>query len=88
MDQHLPINEELASRGNERKLRQNAIPLLACMFKKPPLERSRAVSPLTKRAESRKDAQKEIEDLLRLKTKIRENFGPDGLQGATLRRYE
>jgi hypothetical protein len=54
------------------------------MFKKPPLERSRAVSPLTERAESRKDAQKEIEDLLRLKTKIREKFGPDGLRRATL----
>jgi len=60
------------------------------MFKKPPSERSRTTNPGTANslAESRKDAQSEIEDLLRLKTKMTEKFGPDGLQGATRRRYE
>jgi hypothetical protein len=64
------------------------------MFEKPPSawERSGVANPTMTssetRAERRRDPQKEIEDLLRLKTKMIAKFGPDGLQGATLRRYE
>ena len=36
----------------------------------------------------RQNAQKELEDLLRLKVIMKDKFGPNGLQGARLRRYE
>ena len=44
--------------------------------------------PNTESMNRRKEAQKEIEDLLRLKTKVQEKFGLKGLKGATRRRYE
>jgi hypothetical protein len=65
---------------------------IADMFMTPPLERRRASSPLTvsnnDRTESRRQARKDIEDLLRLKTKMKEKFGTERPHGATFHRYE